>query len=313
MHLLRLSLLAVALSPAVGCKQIDEWRDRMAGGKKPATPVQSVTAEQLVAYLNTQSSRLQSVSYGHATVSAKEGLISYPALRGNLAASQPRNFRMVGMGGTMGARIDLGSNPEQFWVYVDAPTVKPMFVFASHTDFESGRARLPGGIPFEPDWVMQALGMTTFPTNVQYEVKPDDKARTYTLSWPATTPTGMPIRKEIVFLADDADSSREQAQVRRHAIRDAKGKLLCSADIKSARTIPVGGTDPRSGQPLVVQCPTHVVLRWEEQNFSMDMLLDKPQVNQSLTPERLRELFSRPTNYGVPINLAEGRVPVPNK
>jgi N-methylhydantoinase A len=27
-------------------------------------------------------------------------------------------------------------------------------------DFETGRARLPADIPFEPDWVMQALGMT---------------------------------------------------------------------------------------------------------------------------------------------------------
>ena len=40
-------------------------------------------------------------------------------------------------------------------MFVDSPTVRPTFVFASHSDFESGRARMPDGIPFEPDWVMQ--------------------------------------------------------------------------------------------------------------------------------------------------------------
>src|SRR5206468_3087408 len=137
-------------------------------------------------YLNTQASRLESVTYERATVTAKQGLISMPALRGDLAASQPRNFRMRGQRELPAAKIDLGSNEQQFWLFLDAPSVRPTYVFASHTDFETGKARIPDGIPFEPDWVMQALGMTRFQQNVPYEqVKLDEKARTYTLSWPA--------------------------------------------------------------------------------------------------------------------------------
>jgi hypothetical protein len=310
MRLLQWASVAVALGLAVGCA----WMDKLKGDRTPhpTTPVQKVTADQLVTYLNNQAGRLQTLTYADARVTSREGLMTYPTLRGNLAASQPRNFRMTGQGGMVAAKLDLGSNTDQFWMYLDAPAVKPVFVFASHTDFESGRAKLPGGIPFEPDWVMQALGMTTFPdptdvkTTVKYEAKLDEKARTYTLSWPATTPAGMAIRKEIVFDADDVSGTRPQ--VKRHLIKDAKGKVLCSAEVKAAKTVPVGAAEPRSGQPPVAQYPTHVVLRWEEQKFEMDMMLDSAQVNQQLSPEQSRRLFTRPNIAGATlINLAEAR------
>ena len=317
MRLLQSSLIVSAFVLAIGCKQIDDWRDRM-NNRAPAsnTPVKQVSAEQLVTYLNGQSSRLQTLTYAHAVVTAKEGLMSY-TVRGNLAASQPRYFHMTGMGGAMGGKVDLGSNPEQFWMYIDAPTVRPVFVYASHTDFEGGRAKLP--VPFEPDWVMQALGMSTFPDPkvVKYDVKMDEKARTYTLSWPATTPTGMPIRKEIVFSTDDADSSRDQPQVKRHVMRGANGKVICTAEVKTAKTLQVGGTDPLSNRPSVVQYPTRVVLRWEEQKFEMDMELRDARVNPQLTPEQMQSEFSRPKIAGAtPIDLArhhsaEGRLTQP--
>ena len=56
------------------------------------------------------------------------------------------------------------------------------------SDFESGKAQLPGGVPFEPEWVMQALGMTRFPLENQYRVEVDQRARVYKLTWPAKTP-----------------------------------------------------------------------------------------------------------------------------
>jgi hypothetical protein len=306
MPALRLLVVAGLLAPALGCTWVrEQWGIGRLGGS-PAIP--KVTADDLVAYLNNQASRLQSISYGDLTVSAREGLVRYPNLRGNLSAAQPRYFRLVAKGGLVDAKIDLGSNPEQFWAYIAAPTLQPMYVFASHSDFESGKARLPGNMPFEPDWVMQALGMISFPPNLPYTVRTDEKERTYVLSWPSTTPGGIPVRKEIVFLADDADAARNQAQVRRHLVRDAAGKPICLAEIKAARTIPVGGNDPKSGRPFVVQYPTEVDLRWEEQRFEMTLRLDAARVNQQLTPEDTRRLFSLPNIGGAtPINLAYAR------
>jgi hypothetical protein len=324
---LRLALVALVLAPSVGCTWVREnmgikgHNEQAKGG----SPMGRVSAEHLVGYLNAQADRLQSVSYAEATVSAREGWKPLPVLRGNLAAAQPRHFRMVAEGGAIAAKVDMGSNPDLFWVSVRVPTQQPLFVYASHNDFDTGKARLPGGMPFEPEWVMQAMGMTRFPMAPEtgsYSVAADERARTYTLSWPAKTPGGLEVRKEIVFAADDADSRRNQPQVKRHVVRDMKGKVICSAEVKAAKTFEVGavqpaeagGAAPQRKRVDVAQYPTEVELRWEEQKFEMTLKLDGARVNQSMSPEDTRRLFDLPNQAGVnPINLAEARFEMPRR
>ena len=87
-------------------------------------------------------------------------------------------------------------------------------------------------------------------------------------------------------------------------------KPICSAEIKHAKTVPLGTTDPRTGAPQVVQHPTLMVLRWEEQKFEMELELKTGKVNDPLTDEATRRLFNRPNIPGAnPINLAGGEVP----
>lgn len=309
MNRIRTLLAVVALAPLGGCEWIRTHVGN--GGDRPPKdggPLPKVQPDQLVTYLNERSARLQTINFGDVRAVASDHTVPLPALRGSLAASQPRNFRMTGSGGAVGAKVDLGSNNDQFWVYVDAPTMKPQFVFASHSDFEAGRAKIPGGIPFEPDWVMQALGMSTLPANNQYSAKTDDSKRTYTLSWPTTLPNGTAVVKEIVFDGDAATGTKPQ--VKRHLIRDTRGKLICSAEIKRAATVQLGQTDPRTNLPVTIQHPTLLVLRWEEQKFEMELELKTGEVNKALTDEQTRRLFTRPTIPGAnPINLAGGEVP----
>ena len=153
---------------------------------------------------------------------------------------------------------------------------------------------------------MQALGMTTLPPNNQYSVKIDDSERTYTLSWPATTPNGMSVVKQIVFDGDAATGTKPQ--VKKHLILDTKGKLICSAEIKRAQTVTLSPTGqpvltgrepagtPRPGDqtpaPVAVQHPTLMVLRWEEQKFEMELELKTGKVNDTLTEEQMRRLFT---------------------
>jgi hypothetical protein len=240
---------------------------------------------------------LQTVS-SDLRLTAHKGM-SY-TLHGHLAASQPRNFRLK-CEGAAGGNVDLGSNSNQFWAYVHVPASEPMYVYASHVDFETGRAKMPGGMPFEPDWVMQALGMHTFPDPKKFsyavpKLNPSD--RTYTLSWQATTPSGLPIQKEVVFDADKAAEGKPQ--VKKHLIRSAKdNKVICSAEVKSVQTVPAANSDPRGG-PVSVQCPTHIVLKWEQQNVELDLMLSGVQVNNPFTDDYLRRLFTRPENVGAP-------------
>jgi hypothetical protein len=304
MNRLSVVLVAVVLLPLAGCKWIEDHIGKNDGKPRPTGPLLKAQPDQFVTYLNQRAARLQSLNYD-VLLSASDHSVPLPTLRGTLVATQPRNFRMNVTGGAVGAKVDLGSNSEQFWVYVDAPTMKPTFVFASHSDFESGKAKLPPGIAFEPDWVMQALGMLTLPQNNQYSVKADDSKRTYTLSWPTTTPNGLSVVKQIVFDGDEATGSRPQ--VKKHLILDTKGKQICSADIRQVETVSLGQTDSLTGKPLTVQRPVLVVLRWEEQKFEMKLELKSGKVNDPLTDEQVRRWFTRPNIPGAtPIDLAGG-------
>lgn len=299
---LRLMIIAAVLCPAIGCEWMKEhgWNKNTT---KDKGELPKVTPDQLLTYLNDRAGRLQSITNADVRVTARDRSVPMPPLRGSLVATQPRNFRMVG-DAALAAKVDLGSNDQQFWVYAKVPTADPMFVFASHSDFEAGKAKIPGGIPFEPEWVMQAFGMTTFAPNNQYSAKSDDKSRTYILSWPAVTPNGVAVIKEIVFDGDAATGTKPQ--VKKHLIRDTKGKLICFAEIKAAKTVQTGGTDARTNLPLAVQYPTTVLLRWEEQKFEMELEILNAKINQSLTQEEQRRYFTRPNIPGAtPVDLAK--------
>lgn len=286
----------LVLLPTVGCT----WASNTLGIKRPQShsgPLPPVQPEQLVAYLNERANRLESITYYDVRLRAYEKGVPTPALTGTMGCAQPRNFRLIAKGG-LGGDLDLGSNSEHFWAYVKA-TGQPLFVYASYEDFENGRAQLPAGMPFEPEWVMQVVGMTKLPSGPDYVVQTNEKERTYVLSWPSRTPQGLNVRKEIVFAGDAAVGN--QPQVRRHAVKDAStSRLICSADVKRAQTVQVGNG--------VLQYPTQVSLRWEQQSFEMDLTLGEARVNEPQTPEVMARRFTMPRNMGTPpINLAEYR------
>lgn len=298
MRIAGLLLTAILLFPSVGCT----WASNTFGIKKPnpnvgAGPLPAVQPEQLVGYLNERASRLESITYYDLRLRAYEKGVPTPALTGTMGCAQPRNFRLIAKGG-LGGDLDLGSNSDQFWAYVKA-TGQPLFIYASYADFESGRAQLPAGMPFEPDWVMQVVGMTTLPAGENYTITTNEKERTYSLAWSARTPQGVDVRKEIIFAGDAAVGN--QPQVKRHIVKDAKtGKLICTAEVKRAQTVQLG-----TG---LLQYPTQVSLRWEQQSFEMDLTLGEAKLNEPQSPEMSARRFQMPRNMGTnPINLAEYR------
>jgi hypothetical protein len=282
----RLLVCAALLAPAVGCTWL---KNHTTGQPRPTGEVPDVQPAQLVDYLNNQAAALQSLEYEDVSVQVSGRGMMTANLQGNLAAARPRNFRLVAEPRVAG-KVDLGSNPELCWVYLKFPGDEPFYGYATHADFQSGRAQLPGGIKFDPDWVMQALGMTTLPPDGQYAVKKSQRDRTYTLSWPATGPGGQPVRQEVVFDADTATDNRPQ--VKKHLVWDDRTrKPIASAEVKAAQTVP----------GLPAQYPTRVVLRWEEQRFEMDLdLRHRPARVNQLTPDNaarqgeFAHLFRRP-------------------
>jgi hypothetical protein len=108
--------------------------------------------------LNNQAALLQSIDTRDLsiTVRAQGNSVS---LDGTLLCQKPRFFKLVGK--KLGSQeVLVGSNEERFWFYVKRDPSDALF-HCSYTDFDKG-VELP--YPFEPEWVVEALGIGRFAT-----------------------------------------------------------------------------------------------------------------------------------------------------
>jgi len=299
------SAAACAVAPA-GCEWMRNGRERDPNPKPAgltAAEMKKVQPQQLVAYLNQQANALRAVSYTEVKVSATEAGRDYPTLRDcTLFAAQPRKFRLEC--GTMitSHELDLGSNEQEFWMYLKRLD-GPNFFFCSHEDFDRRAVNFP--VPFDPDWVMMALGMTHYDPADRYTMEYDEKNSRYWLRQQTTTRQKQSITKTTVF---NADYERGRFPVvRGHLIEDQNKNRVCWAEVEAVNNHPLG-KDPATGREAFVQVPTRVTLEWPQQKFRMKLTLEGETVNDpDLTgnSQRAAVLFTRPDIRGSnPIDLA---------
>ncbi len=294
----RLAIL-IALGMFAGCS----WLDKVRPDPKVGTGVLKVKQpDEFVTYLNRQSGYISSVRYDDVGLKATIPDQAWiPALRnGVMVAQKPKNFRMQAGLAIGGDQLDIGSNAQEFWMYVKQP--KPTYLFCTHADFPKVQNDLP--VPFEPDWVLQALGMSTYDTSKKYEVEINEKAHVYYLKTDDTNAAGLKIMRVTEFAGDATDGT--QPQVRRHLIRtQANGvwQTTMIAEIHKVTSLDV--VDPQTGLRTAVQVPTDVTLEWPLQKVKLALSLGKPQLN---TREEVA-LFSKPPTIGNanPVNLADYR------
>lgn len=308
MRPLRVFLLGGAVALAAGCG----WLDKIKG--RPAVPAEKLdpkSAKDFVAFLNRQAGFVQTIRYDSVSLKADLPDVRVPIPRMNsglLVCGKDRTFRLQAGYIVGGDQLDVGSNAQEMWMYVQTP--KPTYLVCSHADFPRVQNDLP--VPFEPDWVLQALGLTTFPDQTDYRCDLIEKDRVYRLSYDDQSANGQPLKKVIEFAGDRADGSAPQ--VRRHLVYaqsadTRKWELQTVAEIKQVQTVSAG-TDPATGLPAMVQVPTQLLLEWPKQKVKMDLRLGDIKVNDGKTPATM---FARPATIGnvQPINLAEYRQPVP--
>ena len=296
------SLGCVVLALASGCQWMKDGRVEPKAHAPITGPMPERTSAELVGYLNRQAGLLKSISYDDVRAVATENGRELGSLNdSSLFSSQPRNFRLIGAHSLAGTMIDIGSNDREFWMYAK-PIGKDNYFYCSHDAFASGDVKFP--IPFDTDWVMQALGMAEYDPNATYEVKPNREQAAYVLYQNTKTRTGLPVVKTTVFNADWADGKKPA--VRKHVIFDARDqKMIASSEIVSAKSIPLPGGG-------YVQVPTEVILEWPQQQFRMTMKLGRERVNEEFG-DRAAGLFNKPTIRGTsPIDLAKYQFVVPS-
>jgi hypothetical protein len=245
---------------------------------------QPPTAEQLVAYLNRNAAQIHSLVCSNVDLDCKQGIQQFH-IRSKLACQKPRNFRM--MADVVGkTEADIGSNDFEFWYWIKRGD--PYLIHCSYQDLEKG-VRIP--FPFQPEWVMEALGMAQYDPG-QYEMVPKD--RTYQLVQNTKNSQGQRVRKVTVFNAQDG-------QVTDHILFDATGRQeICRAHIEEPKEIRQG-----------VVLPRRITFTYPAESLALKMTLwhraDEVTLDVQFDAQQVNTLFRRPALQGVPTyDLARG-------
>jgi hypothetical protein len=286
------SCLLLSCLLLAGC----QWLNRDKSNPKPPAAVAGgpPTADKLVAYLNGQADLLSTIESDDVYLTATVQNNRMPGLRCVMMCEKPRNFHLQGANSGMDY-VDIGSNNDQFWFWVKDGPDAPLY-YCSYADYEKG-VKLP--LPFQPEWVVQALGMAKYDPNKTYKI--EKKGNTYELI-EETTVQGTPVRKITIFnnTSNSRRSNDSTPLVMGHVIEDAQtGKVICKATIHHVRA-----ASYRTGQgESSVFYPSDVLLEWPAEQISMTMKIDKATVNQPFGNKAVT-YFARPDWQKVKIDIA---------
>jgi hypothetical protein len=292
MRLIRAATVGLSLLLlTTGCN-IFGARPEPPDAKAPPVPTghfDKPTPELLVSYLNREAAKLQSIDTRDLSIDVRAPGTSV-SLDGTLLCQKPRYFKLVGK--KLGSQeVLIGSNEERFWFYVKRDPSDALF-HCSYADFDKGAIDLP--FPFEPEWVLEALGMATLSPSGSFRV--DEDRDTYRLI-ETTSLRGQKVRKVTVFYKGFSRDS--QPQVKARMMYDAQqDRLICAATIKSVSRIPL---DYGAGaKPVYGTCPQMIKLEWPAQQTELILDLGRVKVNGQLAMEsfQMPHLGSRQVDLG---------------
>ncbi len=248
-------------------------------------PKEIPSAEQLVAYLNDNAKRIDTLRCTDVDMTVTHGLKPW-GLRGMMVAEKSKNFRMSAK--TLGKQVvDLGSNEQEFWYWV-SKSQPPYQFYCSYKDLEQGNAAV--NLPFQPQWIMETLGFGPYGPAERYKVEVDgDRLK---LVERTRSPQGAPVRKEIVFRRRPARGT--QPQVLAYVLVDeGTGREICSAHISEVMI------DPRTNAIV----PRKTELRWPGERLKLSMRLGTVTLNSQMP----QTAFVRPERGFRSYNLAQRR------
>jgi hypothetical protein len=235
--------------------------------------------EQVIEVVNNNSSKIQSFSTNHASISGQ----GFPTLRASIAFERSKRFRMRGDLAPIGTQLDLGSNDEMFWFWAKEGKPPAMY-FCRHDQFASSNARRM--TPFDPLWLIEAFGVTEFDPSLPHQGPfnlPNDRLRIDTIR---ETPEG-PVSKITIL-----DGS--QGWILEQHLFDAQRQLVASSYASQHRRDPLTGLI----MPTVVQidCPqAQLKMRIDLGNVEINRLSGDPAA-----------LWTMPTIPGSPVvNMAD--------
>jgi hypothetical protein len=231
--------------------------------EKPAPCVFSsaTTKSELFEHLNNNVMSLHSWRSSRGGIQLKQPGFPPFSLTANMAVEAPNRFRLqASMLGRESA--DFGSNDERFWFWIkESP--EPYVMTARHAQMAVAQRKLP--IPFEPEWVMEAMGVIPFIPDA-YELQPISEVQAR-LVRTQVTPAGASVRKEI-------DINLCTGHITGHSLFDQSGELIARATMSEYITDSQG-----------VSIPYTISLDWPQTGIRMKLSLLDGSLNPNYIPE----------------------------
>ncbi len=258
MRTICLSLCCGALLLQTGCADT-KWGFLKNQNQPPRTlAAEHPTPAQLVDYLNQNSQKIQSIQCSEMDLDCKQG--SQPiGLRARMNCEKPKNFRLTA--NVVGKQaVDKGSNSQEFWYWI-SKAEPPYLYHCSYQDLARPGVQMP--FPFQPDWVLEAMGMGDYGTPDQYSALPG-KNGAIDLVQDTVNSQGRRVLKVTEFAR-----SRSGFQVQEYKLQDAATKqVICFAHIQDSKN--VGGAT----------LPIKLIFYWPEQHITLSMRMEDVTINQ---------------------------------
>jgi hypothetical protein len=239
----------------------------------------NATREQIVAAVNQNSSRVQSLTVTNAAITIPN-VIGLPILNGNIAAERPERFRLTAGTAVTGQEMDLGSNDELFWLWVRR-NQPPGVYFCRHAQFAGSNIRQM--MPVEPSWLLAALGMVDLDPALVFDGPLPSPRGNGTVELRAWLPSASGNLQRVLLI----DASRAWV-VEQHVYDQAGTTLLASAVAELHRYYP----------EQQVSLPERLSIRLPTTNLALSINLGGVQINQ-LQGDRT-QLWTMPTIEGSP-------------
>ena len=210
--------------------------------------------------VNTNSERIVSFESRNASLSGT----GFPSLRTSVAFDRPRRIRMRAETALTGPEVDLGSNDELFWFWVKRSQPQALY-FCRHDQLAVSSFRQI--MPVEPEWLIEALGVTTFDPNVKNEGPQPVAGGRLQIRSLRCTAAGTFTKITIV--------DEKTAVVLEQHLYDARGTRIATALTSRYRFVPeVGASMP---QQVDIEWPANQVhLRLDFNDFQLNTLHNVP-------------------------------------
>ncbi len=208
------------------------------------------------------------------------------SVSGYLAMERPRNFKLAMKGPMNRDMADIGSNDDEFWFWISNKKDNAVR-FCRHDEIASSAL----ASTFEPEWVMEALGLRLIPESESSTLASTKGPRPGTHLLTQRRKGG---RNETMIKETVIDDS---GRILEHRLYGADRKMMARATVSKFRTLPIANPDG-SGEMVNAWIPEHVKLEWFQERMALDIVLNGVVANPTFTETKRAAMFVEPTPSG---------------